>query len=97
MKIFSSKSPTCRRRSSMERNPRLETETLKAEKLEQDIKMERMRQDYINKSKQDERVKQAPKPEQYDSGEKNEFYAWRDLFSDLLSAHDEQRDVILAK
>ena len=41
--------------SSMERNLRLEIETLKAEKLEQDIQMERMRQDYIQNTKPDER------------------------------------------
>ena len=60
--------------SSMERNLRLEIETLKAEKLEQDIQMERMRQDYIKNTKPDERgtisgikgydFKHAPKPEQ---------------------------------
>ena len=89
--------------SSMERNLRLEIETLKAEKLEQDI---RMRQDYIKNTKPDERgtisgikgydFKHAPKPEQYDFGEE-EFYAWRDLFLALLSAHDEQWDVILGE
>ena len=91
--------------SSVERNLRLEIETLKAEKLEQDIQMERMRQDYIKNTKPDERgtisgikgydFKHAPKPEQYDFGEEKEFYAWRDLFLALLSAHDEQwgRDV----
>ena len=41
--------------SSMERNLRLETETPKAEKLEQDIQMERMRQDCIKNTKPDER------------------------------------------
>ena len=93
--------------SSMERNLRLEIETLKAEKLEQDIQMERMRQDYIKNTKPDERgtisgikgydFKHAPKPEQYDFGEEKEFYAWRDLFLALLSAHDEQWDVILGE
>ena len=43
--------------SSMERNLRLEIETLKAEKLEQDIQMERMRQDYIKNTKPDERAR----------------------------------------
>ena len=33
--------------TNTERNLRLEIETLKAEKFEQDIQMERMRQDYI--------------------------------------------------
>ena len=33
--------------TSMERNPRLEIETLKGEKFEEDIQMERMRQEYI--------------------------------------------------
>ena len=75
--------------TSMERNLRLEIETLKAVKFEQDIQMERMRQDYINNSKPDERgtisgikgydFKHAPKPGQYDFGEVKEFYAWRDL------------------
>ena len=75
--------------TSMERNLRLEIETLKAVKFEQDIHMERMRQDYINNSKPDERgtisgikgydFKHAPKPGQYDFGEVKEFYAWRDL------------------
>ena len=37
------------------------------------------------------------KPEQYDFGEEKEFYAWRDLFLALLSAHDEQWDVILGE
>ena len=93
--------------SSMERNLRLEIETLKAEKLEQDIQMERMRQDYIKNTKPDERgtisgikgydFKHAPKPEQYDFGKEKEFYAWRDLFLALLSAHDEQWDVILGE
>ena len=93
--------------SSMERNLRLEIETLKAEKLEQDIQMERMRQDYIKNTKPDERgtisgikgrdFKHAPKPEQYDFGEEKDFYAWRDLFLALLSAHDEQWDVILGE
>ena len=41
--------------------------------------------------------KHAPKPEQYDFGEEKELYAWRDLFSALLSAHDEQWDVILGE
>ena len=62
--------------SSMEGNLRLEVETLKAEKLEQDIQMERMRQDYIKNTKPDERgtisgikgnaFKHAPELEQYD-------------------------------
>ena len=91
--------------TSMERNLRLEIETLKAEKFEQDIQMERMRQDYIKNSKPDERgtisgikgydLKHAPKPEQYDFEEEKD--AWRDLFSALLSAHDEQWDVILGE
>ena len=78
---------------------------LKAEKLEQDIQMERMRQYYIKNTKPDERgtisgikaydFKHAAKPEQYDFGEEKEFYAWRDLFLALLSAHNEQWDVIL--
>ena len=60
--------------SSLERNQRLEIETLKAEKLGQDIQMERMRQGYIKKSKPEEGgtisgikgydFKHAPKPEQ---------------------------------
>ena len=93
--------------SSMERNLRLKIETLKAEKLEQDIQMERMRQDNIKNTKPDERgtisgikgcdFKHAPKPEQYDFGEEKEFYAWRDLFLASLSAHDEQWDVILGE
>ena len=80
--------------SSMERNLRLEIETLKAENLQQDIQMERMRQDYIKNTKPDERgmifgikgydFKHAPKPEQYDFGEEKEFYAWRDLFLALF-------------
>ena len=65
--------------TSMEGNLRLEIETLKAEKFEQDIQMERMRQDYIKNSKPDERgmisgiqgydFKHAPKPEQHDFGD----------------------------
>ena len=68
---------------------------------------ERMRQDNIKNSKPDERgtitgikgldFKHAPKPEQYDFGEEKEFHAWRDLFFALLSAHDEQWDVILGE
>ena len=41
--------------SSMGRNLRLEIEPLKAEKLEQDVQTERMRQDNIKNSKPDER------------------------------------------
>ena len=41
--------------SNMERNLRLEIGTLKAEKLEQEIQMERMRQEYIKNTKPDER------------------------------------------
>ena len=41
--------------SSMERNLRLEIGTLKAEKIEQDIQMERMRQEYIKNTMPDER------------------------------------------
>ena len=40
--------------TSTERNQRLEIETLKAEKFEQDVQMERMRQDYIKNIKPDE-------------------------------------------
>ena len=89
--------------SSMERNLRLEIETLKAEKLEKDIQMDRMRQDHIKNSKPNERgtisgikgydFKHAPKPEQCDFGEEEEFHAWRDLFLALLSAHDVGRDL----
>ena len=39
--------------------------------------------------------KHTPKPEQYDSGEEKEFYAWRALFSVLLSAQYEQWDVLM--
>ena len=69
--------------------------------------MKRMRQDYIKNTKPDERgmisgikgydFKHAPKPEQYDFGEEKEFYAWRDLFLALLSAYDEQWDVIFGE
>ena len=45
MKIFSSKSPMQTMYTSMERNLRLEIETPKVEKFEQDIQMERMRQE----------------------------------------------------
>ena len=93
--------------SSMNRNLRLEIETLKAEKLEQDIQMERMRQDCIKNSKPDERgtisgikgcdFKHAPKPERYDFGEEKQFLAGRDLFLAVLSAHDEQWGVILGE
>ena len=93
--------------SSMERNLRLEIETLKAEKLQQDIQMDQIRQDYIKNSKPDERgtiygiksydFKHAPKPERYDFGEEEEFFSRRDLFSALLSAHDEQWDVMLGE
>ena len=97
--------------ATAEKTLKLEIETLRSEKLEQDAQMEEMRRELkklesvdaggvkdietASKELRGYDYKSAPKPVPYDFGDEHEFHAWKDLMMALMTSYDGRWETIL--